>query len=122
MTSPSSLITQRHYISPDGMHELCFTEQSFPSIQQKTTASPLTPDNAATVLGNAFDLSTLTDTMANNPKIIHDQRSLFDLMTKCVIDQTVTGSLCLALYVCPDSPIGCALHQCFQSTSQSPRT
>lgn len=106
---PSSLITQRlekRYVSPDGEHKLCFTEQqSLPSTKnRKTTASDtLTPDNAAAVLGNAFDLSTFADTLANDTSIVHDQRSLFNLMTKCVVDSTVSQYSSLTLWVCSDS-------------------
>jgi hypothetical protein len=91
----SSLITQRpkkRYVSPDNEHELRFTEQQFlPSTKKrKATASPLTPDNAATVLGNSFDLSTFAEKLANDTSIIHDQQGLLNLMTKCVVDLTVS--------------------------------
>ena len=99
---PSSLQrTGKRYVSPNSEHELRFTEPL--STKKRKTTSPLTPDNVATVLGNAFDLPTFADTLAKDTSIIHDEQSLFSLMTKCVVDLTVSQSSRLTLYVCSDS-------------------
>jgi len=61
---------EKRFVSPDNKHNLLITEQSGPSKRRKTAI--LTPDNAESVLGNAFDLATFAEA-AKNPDVVQDQ-------------------------------------------------
>ena len=83
-TAPGVRRPEKRFVSPDNQHNLLITEQSGPKKRRK--AAIHTPDNAESVLSNAFDLATFAEALAKNPDIVQDQTALFDLMTKCVVD------------------------------------
>jgi hypothetical protein len=69
---PSSLQQPaKHYVSPDSKHKLYVTEPLLLTTKQKMASLRLlTPDNAVTVLSNAFDVSAFTDALANDTSVI----------------------------------------------------
>ncbi len=58
-------------------------------LANKRRTTVLTPDNANVVLKNAFDLESFSAALLANSDIVKDTMQLFDLMTKCVVDQSV---------------------------------
>lgn len=83
----SASLGVKRVLSPGGK-ALQFTEVMVPASKKRKIAV-LTPDNAAVVLRNSFDLTTFTESFAAMRNTDLNSETLLTLLTQCVVDQSV---------------------------------